>query len=585
MKKFKNNTVYAAISLLTLIAVMASAFALTGCDNCGVYDPDDIGHRTEDPENQDTPGDGREVEDPIEEGRVRLVRVGDKLMHPQTGLDVIVMSEHSSGRILFTCIETGDNLTAIIDSEGERYIFFPATDETPEVIWVIPVLDDDDPEPSGGVDETTGGSTAAPPATNDQGQTVEPPRTNSPGGTGSGPGGDNNPVYSNLITVNGTSATADADERHVQITTNSSGVLVIQIRRPGTYTITGKSSEVAVNVGSNDGFPGGTVTLNLRNVDLTHSHGPAIRATGRVGKLVIVNEPGTTNTLRDTRPARPADAGERDDISEAVRDGEQDPMARNAALFTNNTPLDITGRGTLIVHGRFGHGIHARGASLTILGGANVNVASAEAIGLRARHAVTIDGSTVSITTKHKGIRGAGEQHGNVVIRNKSTVTMTTPRDAIQSENNVTVQNSTVNATVDGGWRQGRHPVQGSRVAVRARGNVVITGGNLTLHAAEHGINSSGTVNISGGATMNVETSGRGIRGQHGVTLNGANVTIGIANVGIHGGSMPGSHVRISGGNVSIHYIQTAFNQGLPAGAPTSGYTHSHCAQNCSAHR
>ncbi|MCL1832706.1 MAG: carbohydrate-binding domain-containing protein [Oscillospiraceae bacterium] len=574
MKKNKKNITYAVISFALMFALMSSVFLFTttgcnGCDAC-VHGTDT---KTLDFDDSDNPSDHEAVIEDPDDGRVRLVRVDDYLMHPATGLDVIKITWNEKGRAVFTDLETGEKLRAIIDSERERYIYF-----SDEKMWVIPVLDDDDP--------TLGGNTPDDTDTKDDlttpGPGTQPPNT-TPGYTTPPNPPDDVPRYTGTVTIGNTEAQTkvNADPKDIQVYTNRQGVQIIQIRRPGEYTIKGKSGKAGIAVGSNDGFPGGTVTLTLDGVELTNPTGPAIRTSKLVDKLIL-NLKGTS-TVRDTRKARP-DEDERDAIEEALGDDESNPFVRHGAIFTNDCTLEISGKGKLIVHAGFAHGIATRGDMMTIKGGANVQIASAHAAGLRATRSVTIDGATLDIKTNHKGIRAAGNQHGNIIIRN-STVKINTPKDGFHAQVNVTLQKSTIDMKVGGGWKEGRHPVQGSRVGIRATGNVNINGGKVTIQAADHGINSSEIVQVID-ATLNVEASQRGVRGRHGILLKNSNVTVGISNIALHGGSVPGkSRIIIEGGKVSVHYIQTAINANVPNSAQITGLTYSECLPNCPTHR
>jgi hypothetical protein len=520
------------------------------------------GFTTTDPDNHH---EGEPEGDPDPPGTLRLIQMGDKFMNPNTGEYILSMTLDERWDPTFTYIPDNNLIpqshVSPQDDGGYMFIVFA----TGDILRIPPVnfemLDDIE----GPVYTAAPVSTLAPGQTTREGeQPPEPPRS---------------PEYSNVITLNGSSATADAHEDAVRIETNNQGDLMIRIRRPGSYTVRGTLDKGSITIGYNESFGTGNVSLTLDGVNITSPNGPAIRASTRVTTFTVTNASGKTNVLRDTRPPRPED----DDLTEDPDDTEvdEDPR-RNAALFSR-APLVITGRGTLEVHGGYAHGVHARGTTLT-LNNATVNVRSAHASGLRSRWGLTVSGSTVNITSNNKGIRSAGSQHGNIIIREGSTINVTSGGDAIHSENNITVMgNNTINATVDTGWRGGRNQALVSRVGMRAGGNVNVTGGTITLKSAVHGINSSGTVVVSN-ATVSVEAHQRGIRGQRGITLTNANVNIGIATIGLHGGALPGvSHIAITGGDVYIHYMSSAINANVPGG-PQGYYRSSNCVLSCPLH-
>jgi hypothetical protein len=534
-----------AIAIVLTGAILAGIF-VTGC-GCDNGPPSDPPHTT-DPDNID-PNPTEAMSTPTDSaGTIRLVHEGEGIFScPETVQDLVSVVQKADGSYEITLIEgnvvVDDEFITINESNGERIIEHPNFPHP----MILPDLDElfaEDPTGSGG-DVATG----------DQ-------------------------VFSNVITLSGNSATADARESAVRIEANSRGVLNVRIRRPGEYTIRGNLNNGAITVGYNENFPGGAVTLILDGVNITSPEGPAIRASTRVDALNIRNASGKTNTLRDTRAARP-DQHEGPDGPDGGEDDVEN--TRNAALFSR-APLTITGSGTLNLHGGFAHGIHARGTTLE-LNGARVNVVAAHANGFRSRRTMTIRNSTVNITANNKGLRAAGAQHGNINIRDGSKITINSGGDSIHADVNINIlgNNTNVTATVAGGWKTGACLLGNSRTAVRASNDIRVDGATLVLDSAQHGINTSETLNFSG-AKVTIHANERGMRGRHGITLRNTDTRIEISRVGIHGGPVVGrSHITISGGSTFIHWTDFAFNPGLPGGTYPSAdlFTHSQCAIGC----
>ncbi|MCL1882093.1 MAG: carbohydrate-binding domain-containing protein [Oscillospiraceae bacterium] len=388
--------------------------------------------------------------------------------------------------------------------------------------------------------------------------------------------------YTNVITLRGGERpTADASNDCVRVDSIDNGAWRISIRRPGRYTINGTMNNGIVVVGRNDGFPGGEVHLTLNNVNITNNAGPAIRATSRVGSLIVYSPAGTTNNLTDTRAPRLTD--EELEETNANEDTLADNNNRNAALFTSETPLTVTGSGTLNLRGGHAHGIHARGTTLTV-SNTNLNVQSAHANGLRSRHAMVIDNSRLNLNVNRKGLRVAGAQHGNLTIRNGSILNITSRSDAVHAEVNVNILgNSNITATVGGGFGRGNNvPADiGSRRGIRATGNIVITGGTFVLDVAEDGINASGSTTVNN-ATLRIAAHNRGIRGQSGLTLNNTTTTIAYSRLAFHGGGVRGSHVTINGGRTTAHFLETVNNMNLPRFTHPDNVNFSRCqGRNC----
>jgi hypothetical protein len=541
MDKLKEFLSTKAGKITGIITVGVVAIAISGVLIFTVFDDDDNRHHvTTDPYNTDDPGDGRLWEPPPD---------------PRVPPTPIKVEDLVRGVFQWICPLTGE----LINEEDIRH--HPLLTEPPD-----PNGDDVPTDTNGSPVVTTGGGTSP------TGGTTPTGGTNPTGGNGTtSTGTQSNPSFSNVITLNGSNSTADASEDNVRISTGTnSGITTVQIRRAGTYVITGTLANGRINVGSNDDFPGGDVTLILRNVNITNGDSPPIRATSRVSSLTILNESGTTNTLRDTREPRL----DTDDQDDGVDGGEEDDdPRRNAALFSR-APLFISGAGTLNVHGGYAHGIHARGDGSTLtITSTNVNVQSASVHGLRSRRSTIIINSRVNITAERKGIRAAGSSFGNITIRDNSTVNITTVGDAIHAEININIlENSTVNATTDGGWQNGnrQHLTIGSRRGLRAGGPVNVANSKLTLNCAGAGIHSSSNV-IFDNVTAEISAFTQGIRGQFGVWLSDTNLTIPISTIALHGGSNPASHDRPAshiyfndGCVLNLHFVSTVINANVP---------------------
>ncbi|MCL2754605.1 MAG: carbohydrate-binding domain-containing protein [Oscillospiraceae bacterium] len=560
--------------LKKIIAISIGAAVLAGLIIAGVFlfGDDDVPPQltTPDPDNsRDEP-----IEDePTEAGSLRLRHEGEGLFScPETVEDRILVVPKADGSFEISFLVEGAN-KGVIDAQyievrenGERIIELPG-----ERVMILPNLEAlfDAPPINNPTEEPGTGTTSTGPS-----QPTQPNQSTSP----------NQPeqpqLYSNVITLSGRTATADASESAVRVEENSRGVLNIRIRRPGEYTIRGTLANGAITVGYNENYPGGAVTLILDGVDITSPEGPAIRASSAVDALTIRNASGKTNHLRDTRDPRP-DADEGADGPDGGEDEVEN--TRNAALFSR-AALTITGSGTLNLYGGYAHGVHARATSLE-LNNARVNVVSAHANGLRSRHAMTISGSTVNITANAKGIRAAGAQHGNIIIRRGSNITINSGTDAIHADVNINILdgNTRVTATVARGWKTGPALNGDSRVGVRASGDINVNGATIVIDAAEHGFNTSEAVNITG-ATVTVTANQRGIRGRHGVVLRNSTTRVEMSNIGIHGGSVAGrSRIVIEGGTTHVHWIQNAFNARLPGQAypDPSTFTHSICPVGC----
>jgi hypothetical protein len=354
------------------------------------------------------------------------------------------------------------------------------------------------------------------------------------------------------ITLNGNDAEADAERSAVRIRERRDdndnpidNTVEVRIREAGDYVISGTLNDGQIVI---DVEEGGVVNITLRNVNITCSDGPALR-TARVNDnetlmLIITSEAGTVNSLVDARPAKPnqddPDAPEEDDTM----------AARNAAVFVRRRAFPtFTGTGQLNITGGFQHGINSR-ENLTIVGGAKINVIRAPAHGTRSRLATVIDSSEVTINAGRRGIRSAGNTHGHTMIYD-SNIKITSIRDGIYADVSVTIQNSTVEITTNGGHvNRGDNSARG----IRAGSDITLIGGTFSLNCGHDGVNSSSNVTISG-VGMSVATNRRALRANVALDISNSNINVPICTTGLQG-----DRISINGGTVSVHAIRAAIN-------------------------
>ena len=140
-----------------------------------------------------------------------------------------------------------------------------------------------------------------------------------------------------VITLEGSTASSDA--AGVEISGNT-----VKITREGEYILSGSlQGQVVIEVAETE-----KVHLILNGVTIESAEGPAIYEK-LSDKLIVTLAEGTVNTLSDQT---------------AVQDGD-DTIA--AALYAEDD-LSINGKGTLIVSGNAGNGIHSK-ADLVIADG------------------------------------------------------------------------------------------------------------------------------------------------------------------------------------------------------------------------
>ncbi|MCL1903553.1 MAG: carbohydrate-binding domain-containing protein [Oscillospiraceae bacterium] len=344
------------------------------------------------------------------------------------------------------------------------------------------------------------------------------------------------------ITLNNTSATSTKSTKGAEALIEEQRVT---IEHSGDYLITGTLDNGIIIVAAV-----GDVTLTLENVSITNSIGPAIRTSREMEPFTLTIKSVGNNTLKDGRPFidNGIDPEELEDFDDETA------LNRNGAIFSRASNLILTGDGSLTVYGGLRHAIHSRN-TLT-LESANVTAYS-PVHGLRSRILTYINNSNVTLNTKSKGIRAAGNNNGNVTISN-STITVNSIRDAIHSERNTNLTNVTFNAVINGGWRAGRQ--EETMKGIRSDGSLKIEGGTFNIDSAEDCMSAAETTEISN-ATMNLSTSRRAIRGMMGVTLTNVRLNVEICNIGLRG-----LNVNVYGanpGNFHIHRRDTFIQTGI----------------------
>lgn len=199
------------------------------------------------------------------------------------------------------------------------------------------------------------------------------------------------------ITVGGTVATSNKED--AVFVTESLGDTIVNITKPGTYTLSGtlSSGQIAVNLGDDaKENPEAVVTLVLKDVDITCSEAPA---------LVVYN--AYECVAEDAEKADTKNAGINIFIPNKTvnyLNGACVLDEYEAAIYSNvSMNIDGKKKGELYVNAYtdMGHGIYSEG-NITINGGTLTTMGSAytASAGLYSRKNIYINGGTV-VSTGH----------------------------------------------------------------------------------------------------------------------------------------------------------------------------------------
>jgi hypothetical protein len=341
------------------------------------------------------------------------------------------------------------------------------------------------------------------------------------------------------ITLNGDSVTATKSSSGMEVQIEGQRV---QIDHPGEYRVSGTLNNGSIVVDAD-----GDVLLVLEGVNITRSDGPCIRTTRQMESSTLTIRVDGNSTIRDNRDHVPSGIDPEEQGDDVVE------LFRHGAIFSHAGRLTITGGGHLTVHGGMAHGINARNEM--VIDRANITV-HAPTHGLRSRLTTNINASNITINSGSKGIRTAGNNHGHLFIYD-STINITSRRDAIHTEQNVTISNSNITAVVHDGWASGRW--EDTMKGMRVGGNAVINGGTFSLDCAEDGIAASGSTTIDN-ARIDVWSTRRAVRGRDGLTVRNSTVTVHVSNYGFRG-----LFIDINNSTVSIHSATQGLERGTRA--------------------
>lgn len=343
----------------------------------------------------------------------------------------------------------------------------------------------------------------------------------------------------------------------------------VTISKAGTYVLGGTlhDGQVVIAATKND-----VVRLVLNGVSITNSESAAIYAR-KTDELVVILAEGTTNMLTDA-------------TEYVYEEGVDEP---DAALFAKDS-LTIGGSGTLVVMGNYRNGIGTKD-DLVIADG-NISVTAVND-GLRGRDSATVTGGTVTIVADNDGIKAnnTDEDKGWIVIEGGS-IDIVSGHDGMQAETALTVRGGTVNIVAGGGaenaepraqeaWGgRGRMPGNTAQTDTTATTDdtetestsykgmksetlLEITGGTLTIDAADDALHTNGDMTITGG-TMTISTGDDGAHADGDLLIAGGSIQILQSYEGLEG-----ANVIMTGGDVTL----TASDDGINAAGGSDGET------------
>ncbi len=276
-------------------------------------------------------------------------------------------------------------------------------------------------------------------------------------------------AISTTITLNGDSIAVDGDGASVDGST-------VTITAAGSYSISGALADGQLVVDTEDAE---WVTLVLNGVDITSSTS---------APLFIENAEAVTITLADGTQNTLTDA-----VTYVYASADEDEP--NAALFSN-ADLTIDGSGSLTVTANYADAISSDD-SLTIAGTPTITITAADDA-IRGKDALTISGGTFTITAQGDALKSTNTESSLITI-DGGTFTLDAGDDGIQSDRDLTVNAGSfvISAVGDGMHAEYNLTINDGDISIvnseegLEAGYITLNGGNIDIVSSDDGINVS----------------------------------------------------------------------------------------------
>ena len=311
---------------------------------------------------------------------------------------------------------------------------------------------------------------------------------------------------------------------------------VITISAAGAYALSGKldDGQIVVDTGDDPGL----VTLFLDNADISNSADSAI--------LVSQAREVTLYTVKDSDNYISSGSG---DLLAAA-----DENASGAAIFSEDD-LTLNGEGDLTISGYINNAVTCKD-DLEVSGGAlTLNAANN---GLRGSESVTISGGDISIAAVNDAVKSTSskkEGKGYVEISG-GKLTADVKGDGVSAETVLKISGGELVILTQ---QQGDKSCKG----LKAIQGLTVSGGSITVTAADHALHCDAGIEISGGTVAAESLGGKAMAAHGEIAVSGGALTLIAADDGM---DTPGN-ITVSGGLIDI----TAGKNGIKAGDSVTG--------------
>ncbi len=311
---------------------------------------------------------------------------------------------------------------------------------------------------------------------------------------------------------------------------------VITISQEGVYVFSGAVDDGEIIVAADEKAD---VKIVLSGADITNTKGAAIYAQS-ADKVIITLAPDTENSL--------ADGGS--DTADACIYAECD--------------LTVNGSGKLSVNGNVNDGIVIKDDIILVNGDVDVNAVST---GIKGKDSVTMYGGKYSVTSGGDSVKSttADDSAKGWIVVSGGELELVGGRDGIQAETSLDISGGSIRVKTDSSLSQdGEEAGKG----LKAGAQMLISGGDIDISSADHGIHCDGALTVDGGAINISSSDGDGISVGGELTVSGGSITVENCDEGMESKA----NISISGGEINITANDDGFNTAVSDTAPQAAH-------------
>ena len=290
--------------------------------------------------------------------------------------------------------------------------------------------------------------------------------------------------------------------------------------------------------------------------------------------LTLTNDDSAAITLNKTAEASLiAAAGTTNTVADT--EGSSDENA--AVKVKSGAALAIGGTGTLTVDGNAKNGIKGAADAVITVAEVKLNI-NAVNDGLSCDDELNITGGTLSITAGGDAVKASPDTGdtenpdttslGNVVISG-GTLTLNATEDGIQADGDLTISGGTFHVKTNGDHTTALTDDSASCKGFKAGKTLTVTGGTLTVDSADDALHAGTDVTISGG-TLTLATGDDGVHADNDLvigTKGASSTSTPRINITASYEGLEGTTVTVYSGDIDV----TASDDGVNAANSTLG--------------